>query len=68
MYTDDPVRDFMEHDYEVEHLLSTLPICDACCEPIQDEAYYQPEPDLKLCKRCWDEYVKMNIKKWIETE
>lgn len=37
MFTDDPIADFMRHDAEQERLLSRLPVCAECGEPIQDE-------------------------------
>lgn len=54
MYTDDPVADFLRHDAEQSKLLESLPECDECGHPIQQEmavcihgAYY--------CDNCLEE-------------
>jgi hypothetical protein len=42
-YSDDPVRDFARHDAEQEAWVDSLPKCEWCGEPIQDEEYYEIE-------------------------
>ena len=66
IYTDDPIRDHYNYETEVAAWQSMLPVCDCCGNPIQDDCYYQAEPDLRLCARCWDDYVNANIRKYIE--
>ncbi len=36
-YTDDPVADFMRHDYEQQKALARLPKCCRCLMPIQQD-------------------------------
>ena len=64
--TDDPVRDHYNYEHEVALWQSMLPVCDCCDNPIQVDCYYQAEPDLRLCEKCWDDYVSANVRKYIE--
>ena len=68
MYTDNPYRDWEAWEYEKYKWLSRRPVCDDCCEPIQDEFYYEPEPGLRLCERCFEQYVKDNFRQEIKEE
>ena len=38
--TDDPLRDFEEHDRMKEEWLAGRPVCASCGEPIQEEMAY----------------------------
>ena len=54
----DPLDDFQNRDYEYAKWLKSLPKCDSCGEPIQDNPYHIIEfanMDFNLCNRCWDE-------------
>ena len=55
IYTDDPVRDFEEHDREEQEWLERRPICDICGEHIQDEHFYIIEGDY-ICPECLEGY------------
>ena len=57
--SDDPARDFDRYDREQQRLLETLPVCDICDHPIQDDHYYQISGD-KICPDCL-EYFKKRI-------
>lgn len=49
--TDDPVKDFENHDTEQQSELDKLPLCIYCGEPIQqDKAFYYN--DQWCCKEC----------------
>ena len=37
MYTNDPIADFLRHDAEQQEWLDSLPKCDECGCPIQQE-------------------------------
>lgn len=37
MFTDDPIRDFEQHDAEQERWLSKRPVCAVCGEHVQDD-------------------------------
>ena len=36
-YTDNPIRDFERYDRRQQQWLDSLPVCEHCNEPIQDE-------------------------------
>lgn len=42
-----------QHDAEQSRLLSRLPICSYCGEPVQEEHYYLINDEI-LCKECLD--------------
>ena len=45
------------HDDEQERQLKELPVCDYCCEPVQDEYYYQIDDEV-ICARCMNEQFR----------
>jgi formylmethanofuran dehydrogenase subunit E len=51
VWTDDPVADFDRYDGEYAKLLSLLPVCVECGEPIQDETAFYIYDDW-VCERC----------------
>lgn len=55
MFTDDPIADFYRYDREQQEWLDRLPKCEHCCEPIQDEKYYEIE-GVKVCENCLTDY------------
>jgi len=42
-YTDDPVRDYERKAQDEDAWLDSLPVCEECGEPIQDDNYYEIE-------------------------
>ena len=40
MLTNDPVKDAMTHDRELEEKFEQLPVCEICGEHIDDDGYY----------------------------
>jgi formylmethanofuran dehydrogenase subunit E len=55
----DPLDDFNRRDAEYAEWLKTLPKCDICGEPIQDEYYYEINGD-KICPECLEDFKKYN--------
>lgn len=56
-YTDDPIADFNAWDKEQQDWLDSLPQCDYCKEPIQDNTYFEIE-GVKICSDCLYDYCK----------
>lgn len=54
-WTDDPVADFDRYDAEQQQQLDSLPVCECCGEPIQQETavYYN---DHWICRECETEF------------
>ena len=50
-YSDDPVRDFEQHDREQAKQLERLPVCEICTQPIQDEHLYLINDEF-VCPDC----------------
>ena len=59
-YTDDPVKDYEQYDKEQAKRLEKLPVCDCCCDHIQDDHYYQTECEI-LCPHCLETYYRREI-------
>lgn len=63
--SDDPIADFNRLDAEQQKHLNSLPLCDDCEEPIQDEKCYEIGGEV-LCEdcmkdryeRCTEEFMK----------
>lgn len=55
----DPLADFARHDREQAEWLETLPVCDICGEPIQDEKYFQKDGE-NICLDCLEGFMKRN--------
>lgn len=51
--TDDPLADFERHDREQAAYLESLPVCERCGEPIQDEHLYLINYEF-VCQKCLD--------------
>ena len=62
MYSDDPDRDFLEHDRAAEEWLSRRPVCDICGHPIQEDIALRID-DMWICDDC----VSAN-RRWIEED
>lgn len=56
-YSDDPIRDFLNHDAELARQLELRPVCADCCEPIQEEEAYYINGEW-ICERCIDSYKR----------
>ena len=53
--TDNPVRDWDSYCEQKDRMLSRLPRCCECGEPIQEEACYELEQGKYTCPVCLDE-------------
>lgn len=51
MFSDDPERDFLNHDSEQERWLNSRPVCCRCGDHIQDEEAYEIDGDI-YCIEC----------------
>lgn len=60
--TDDPIADYDRYDAEQQKRLDSLPKCDHCKNPIQDDTYYEIEGD-NVCWECLREYCDEHYKK-----
>lgn len=62
-FSDDPARDFLQHDMEQEQRLESFPRCEEkkCGKRIQDEHYYEIENEI-LCEEC----MINRYRKWTE--
>nr|DAI90265.1 MAG TPA: Tungsten formylmethanofuran dehydrogenase subunit E/gapdh domain-like fold, structural genomics.9A [Caudoviricetes sp.] len=59
-YTDDPVTDFLRHDYETEKKVNKLPVCECCGEHIQDGYYYEIN-DEPICENCLNDHYRREV-------
>lgn len=59
-YSDDPLKDFNNHDEEQNRWLATLPICADCGEPIQEEYCYEYN-DEYICPRCNEDLHRKEV-------
>lgn len=57
MFTDDPLRDFLNYSEEQERYMDKLPVCSMCGYHITDEDCYQID-GMTLCERCFDKYAE----------
>ena len=61
MSMNDPLDDFYKNDYEKTKWLESLPKCDSCGEPIQDDPYHEIPfggMNFKICDSCLKHYQK----------
>ena len=56
---------FEMHDAEQEAWLRTLPVCEYCDEPIQDEYLYEIDGEY-VCEECLREYMNEHYRKSVE--
>lgn len=57
----DPMDDFNDNDYREMKWLESLPKCDSCGEPIQDNPYHEIPfggMQFKICGDCLTHYQK----------
>ena len=59
-------QDLEKREREQEKWLASRPVCDLCQEPIQDDVYFEPEPNVCLCGGCFRQYVYDNFLRDIE--
>ena len=55
----DPLDDFKRLDQEESEWLDSLPVCDICDKPIQDERYFQKDGE-NICLECLEHFMKRN--------
>lgn len=63
--TDDPIRDFMNHEAEQEAWLAKRPVCADCDEPIQDDHYFDINGE-SICPDCMEGNYRKEIGDYIE--
>ena len=63
--TDDPVADFNRHDREQAKRLEKLPVCEICCEPIQDEHLYLINDEF-VCPKCLEREFRKDVDDYVE--
>ena len=61
-YSDDPVRDYNRKAHDEDVWLKSLPKCEHCKDPIQDENYYEFE-DALVCEECLTDYCNKHYRK-----
>lgn len=62
MYSDNPIRDFERHDRKQSEWLDSLPRCEHCGDPIQDEDYYEID-GAPVHEDCLTDYCNKHYKK-----
>lgn len=62
MWTDDPIKDFERHEAKKQRWLDSLPVCEHCHHPIQQERAVCINGDW-YCDECLDE-----LRKWVVTD
>lgn len=55
--SDDPIKDFLNHDAEQEAWLAERPVCADCDEHIQDESAYYINGEW-ICMNCMSAYER----------
>jgi hypothetical protein len=63
-YSDDPVRDFEQHDREQAKRLEELPFCEVFGKPIQDEHLYLINDEF-VCEECLIRDFRKNTEDFI---
>ena len=61
-YSDDPVRDFENHDRQQAKQLSGLPVCVDCGESIQDDYCYKQNDGTYVCPWCNEMFHKKDVR------
>ncbi len=56
----DPLDAFNRRDAEEAEWLASLPVCDLCGEPIQDEYYYEIEGK-EVCPECLNYHFRKEV-------
>ena len=65
IFTDDPLSDFDRHDRQQEEWLNSLPVCDCCGEPIQEEYCYEINGEY-FCEDCLDMHFRKAVEDIVE--
>ena len=65
IFTDDPLSDFDRYDRQHEEWLNSLPVCDCCGEPIQDDFCYEINGDM-ICEDCLDMHFRKAVEDIVE--
>ena len=64
IYTDDPHRDFLRYEEEMEEKLKERPVCDECGEPIRSDNLYEFDGVL-FCEDCIEEH-RHSVEEYME--
>lgn len=56
----DPLGDFKIREAQEERWLKSLPVCDYCHEPIQDDYLYNINGEL-ICEDCLNRFFKKDV-------
>lgn len=64
IYTDDPHRDFLRYEEEMEEKLKERPVCDECGEPIRSDTLVALYGVL-LCEDCIEEH-RHSVEEYME--
>ena len=59
-YSDDPVRDFENHDRQQAKQMRELPVCADCDEPISDDFCYEINGEY-ICQWCMDSLHRKDV-------
>lgn len=52
------------HDAEQSRLLSRLPVCNYCDEPIQEDFYFEINGDV-ICEICMDRFFRKDVSDYV---
>ena len=63
--TGDPLEDFNRRDREQSEYLESLPVCERCCKPIQDEHLYLINDEF-VCQECLDRDFRKRVDDYIQ--
>lgn len=58
--SDDPVRDYLNHEAEEESWLAERPVCADCDEPIQDDYCFEINGEY-ICPRCMEDLHRRDV-------
>ena len=61
-YTDDPERDYDRYDRDQTEWLNSLPVCEHCGEPIQEDEWYEID-GAEIHEDCLRDYCRENFRK-----
>lgn len=59
-YTDDPIADFERYDRERAKYEASLPKCEYCGLPVEDDYYYEINGDI-LCEKCLNDHFRKDV-------
>lgn len=63
-YTDNPIADYARYDYERQKEIDSLPVCEICGEPIQDDYLFDLEGAL-VCEECLKSEYRKPVENYI---